>query len=232
MVIAHVTEYTNVSNDDREAADLSRKEIYTRVREKLLADINKVQADSAMSSNAYLSLVQQGLKELDQMELKPDGGNNYSMVVLIPKTYYDMGKLIEADMSKPLTDWYNKQTAYTPPTFDELEKNIRSYIGYMREAEFVNERDRQKIETIVTSDIRLFKSLSDSATLARTAIESLKKLEQLAGDTEDRETFASFYCELAHNKGFSIGEQVNEWMYGLPDKELEEEAARRMPWER
>ena len=210
---------------------IERGIVYT-VKNSLLHDIDKVSKDSVMSREEYKTLVVNTIDYFETVQVKTDDGKNLSMVYLVSKTYHDISKLLNVDVSELLIDWFEKQTEYTPPGFDELEKQINEYISFMKKVGIVNERERNKIKLIVDEDIKLFRVYTDKELLINTAISSLNKIEQMAGDTEDREVFARFYCDLALNKGFSIGKQVEGWMYGSFDEELEAEAANKLPWER
>ena len=184
-----------------------------------------------LTGDSYLQFVQDALNTFDQLNLKTDNGNNYTLVNLIAATYYDASQHVGADVREMLVAWYNKHTVYTPPTFTELTDRIDKYMAMLTDAGYVSSRGQEKMRNILTHDLNLFRSSSDSAMLTQTAISSLQKLERIAGDTEDREIYVQLYCDMALNKGFSIGKAAEEWMYGKFDKELEEIRDNRLPWE-
>ncbi len=210
------------------------KKIYTAVRATLLADIAAVGARPGLSPEEYAALTARALPGFDAMDIKPGGGRNLTLVTLIPKTYYDMARVLgtTAAVEDTLRAWYARQTHYTPPGFGELADNARKYVSFMKEAGLVGESGCRRIENILNEDFVLFRNSADTALLARTAIESLERLEREAGDTEDREFFAGLYYDMARNKGLDIGWRIDRWMYGPGDPEVNAEYAARMPWDR
>jgi hypothetical protein len=227
--VASIMEETHI-DETVYVADILQIKTYGQVREMLLADINRIRLDSLMSPGEYEALVSRSLQAFSQMELKTDDGENISMLLLIPKTYYEIAKLFGADVESLLTIWFYQNSS---KDFDQLQNEALAYIKTMEEGmHLISETERKTLEVKIIQDIKSFIRSSDQELLTQTALSSLKSIEQIAGDTEDREYFAALYCNLAHLKGFSIGKEVNKWMYGAyAESGVYAALNNRPPWE-
>lgn len=217
---------------DREDATQHDEIVNKFVQEVLLSDVLKLRKDAVMKEEEFQDMVKGSLAKLEGKELSFNNGMDRTLVHLVPDVYYKMSLFLHVDANKLLVDWFETNNAYTPPSYDELQEEAKSYLGLMLSERLISRSDYEKLDMIVSNDLQMFREKSDTTVLKARVEQSLKEIEQIALDTEDQEYITCLYYNLAVNRKIDISRSLNTWLYNEEITTLDDEFAQgKMPWE-